>query len=113
MSLPAKLLAVLLACLACLAFGWRMGTHSKQAEWDEANAQATRETLAAERKAADFNRVAAASRAASAVVADQAARERAQRIDHATEVPAPAVCAVPDGVRDDLAAAIDAANAAR
>lgn len=112
MSLPAKLLIALAALGLAWALGFRMGSELVQGRWDAAKAETLSQVRNAERKGIEFNHAAAVARAASAAIANQAAQQRAERVNRAT-MPAAPDCRLPDGVRNDLSAAIDAANAAR
>ncbi len=114
MSLYARLAAAGVVLLLVFAGGWRLGVKLTQGRWDAAERERLTEAALLEARAEKAEAEAAKLRQAQRAVSAKASAERTERVIHVTATdPVFADCRVPDGVRDDLAAAIDQANAAR
>lgn len=114
MSLYARLAAAGVVLLLVFAGGWRLGVRLTQGRWDAAERERLTQQAVLEARAEKAEAEAARLRQAQRATSAKASSARTERVIHATATdPVFADCRVPDGVRDDLAAAIDQANAAR
>lgn len=99
MSLPARIAAVLLACLLLLGVGYRHGIKTKQGEWDA--------SIVAGRDAQDKALRAAAESIAKITVTQQTI---VQKVQHEVQTQTAYRCIVPDAGRGLLNAAIAGAS---